>query len=794
MKIPFRQGLVNFARTGENQPAYMKVNASRNYVDLVSAKTSVVVAFAHGKSNYIYTEPVSIDAAWGPIYGTKQWLYWDVDMLTGKRTFGMTDKAPVYAPTAPTRAVGQHWFDTINTTMKVWNGNIWAPAVRVFAGTYDGTTLAFNPAGTQANLRSPVAAGRIIFDAHGKPVRKSNNEFFTTEDNFLVHGETTSTVNLEQGSQVGFANEPIPAYSVVRFTDIGKISLAKYDDLENVALAISTTSVNTGEIGSLIFSGVVTNAFWGFTEVNAPLWVTGAGEISQVEEQNGKKAPIGRVLSPTSILFNPYSRSGSTGGSGGKGDKGDKGDKGEPGLMGPRGLPGADGPVGVKGDPGTKGEKGNTGEKGEKGEKGDMPEIDYAAIIAAVLDRIELPESAPGMLSIEGVSEMTERSTQTYVAKLKVGDGEAITVPVTFKLIGQNATLSNAGQLATLTMDADNTVLTLTAEYIYNGTVLKAIKEVRVKKHAPTLLTLTGLTDMFSGETRQLVATIKYADNTTRVVTTTTAYVSSNVGAATASTTGLVTGQNVLASTAITITGTFKEGENTLNATISASVKAVMPISMNINMTIPTGNGSGTRVIEGKTANLAAVVTFNNGSSATVSPTWSVSSGALGAVSGTGVFTAAMVTADLTGSIIANILYQGVALQATKSVTVGDVPVIVTVFPFYGLLPASAQLNEANVLSLPNRGTKGDRTGQFTLTAPSGQSMIYAYPVSYGAANFLDTSTNFSGGWDGAGGDPTDPAKDGPLNISINMNGVPTMFYVYKTSRAGIGTKTWVVS
>lgn len=794
MKIPFRQGLVNFARTGDGQPMFLKVNASRNYIDIVAIKTPVTVAFAHGKSDYILTEPTNVDSAWGPIAGVKTWLFWDIDTLTGKRTYGTTTIAPVVGAVAP-KVLGQHWFDTATTTMKVWTGHTWLPKIRVFAGTYDGVTLTPNVGGTQAGIRVGVTAGRIIFDANGKPVNKRNGEFFTTEDNFLVHGETSSTVNLEQGSFIGKANEPIPAYSVVKFTDVGWISLAEYEDIENVALAMSTTSVNTNEVGSLVFGGIVTNPYWNFQTLNAPLWVKGSGEVSEEEEDNGKKPPIGRVLSPTSMLFNPYSRSAGAIGDGAKGDKGDKGDPGDVGPPGPRGLPGADsvvaGPTGAKGDTGA------VGAKGDKGDKGDTPVIDYEAIIAAVLDRLELPSSQPGTLEIVGPETITERSNGTYTVTLKIGTGPAVTVPVSIKLTGENAAINNNGLLTTQTMATDGVSLVLEAEYLYNGTVIKATKEVIVTKIAPTLLTVTGLTNTFPNETRQLVTIVKYADGVTKTVTTAATYMTSNAGAGTVNLVGLFTAKSVTANTPITVTATYVEGEHTLSANISATVLLVIPVGMNLTMTVLTG-ANGQKINEGGTAQFAAVITMNDGTSVTVVPSWAVSAANVGSINTNGLFTAALQSSgEATGNVNATIVYQGVALQATKAVTVADVPVVTTVFPYYGLISKTTQLTATTVTGLQNRGTAANRTGNFTLDAGTGTSgtyMVYAYPVSYGLATFLDTSTNFTGGWDGAGGDYTDPSKDGPITVNVTVNGTSIPFYVYKTSRAGIGVKTWTVS
>lgn len=796
MKIPFRQGLVNFARSGDNQSQFMKVNTSRNYVDLVSNKVSVTIAFAHGKSNYILSEPADVTAAWGPIGGVKQWLYWDIDKLTGKRSFGTTKLAPVVADIAPTvRPTDLHWFDTTTTTMKVWTGGSWLPVIRVFAGTYDGTSLVQNTYGSQVDNRQSVAAGRVIYDAIGKPVRKQSGEFFTTEDNFLVTGETSSTVNLEQGSFVAQAIEPIPAYSVIKLTDVGKMSLASYDDIDNVALAVSTIATNTNDIGSAVFNGIIYNPFWNWPKINAPLWVYNSGEVSDTEPVNNKKPPIGRVLTPTTILFNPYTRALANGG-GGNGEKGDKGDPGVAGPQGPRGLPGADGAPGPTGAKGDKGDKGDKGEKGDKGDKGDTPVIDYPAIIAEVLKQLQgqIPTPKPVTLKILGPEEVNERTTTAYAVQLSVDGGDTITVAAVISMAGVEASM-NGNNLVAQTQSADGHTVQLSAQYIYNGTVLDAKLTVKIKKLPPVTLTITGWTDAFPGETRQAVATVRYADGVTNIVTTQSSWISNAPSLAAVVASGLVTAKTVTATTPVAISATFVEGAYTITGSQTANVKVIAPVSMAINMSILTGANAG-NINEGGTARFVAVVTMTNGTTTTVIPAWTTSP-AIGTIDVDGNFVAAQVASNTTADVMGKITLQGVALQATKSVTVVDIPVVVTPAPFFGLVSKTAQLTAANVSALPGRGTGGTKAFTFTLdagTGTTGQYMVYAYPVSYGLANFLDTSTNFSGGWDGAGGDPTDPSKDGPIVVGITINGATVPFYVYKTSRSGIGQKTWTVS
>ena len=114
-----------------------------------------------------------------------------------------------------------------------------------------------------------------------------------------------------------------------------------------------------------------------------------------------------------------------------------------------------------------------------------------------------------------------------------------------------------------------------------------------------------------------------------------------------------------------------------------------------------------------------------------------------------------------------------------------------SIAPYYGL-STDTNITEALVLGLAHRGTAGTNSFVFTMDATpgSGLFMFYAYPVDFGASQFLDSDSGFPGGWDGAQNDIWDPQKWGPVTITVM--GIP--FYVYRTDYEDLGLKTWTVS
>lgn len=380
MKVPFRQGIVSY-QTDTTGSAQFLVSTPTG-VTLYVSPTPTVVAFAHGTANYLFTESRTIDNAWVGNFANKDtWLYWDLNLKTGVRTFGSTSVVPVYGSTAPRNPVtGQHWFDTVNTTMFEWVG-AWNPVVRVFAAKYKTgstfesmstapTKLAFG--GTQASIQKPINAGAIMFDAAGNPLKSSNGHFYTTADGFVTGVATAAAVKIESILVDGIAGESIPAYSVVHFSDFNTIRLANQYSAATKVVGLVSVDAFTGMDVQVATNGIIVNPAWAWTAVNKLLYVNQTGKIVDAPVI-AQQAPIGIVVNPTTISLSVPSAI-NIGPAGPKGDKGDTGAQG-PGGTGPIGATGPQGPIGPIGLTGPQGEKGDTGEKGDIGETGPIGPI-----------------------------------------------------------------------------------------------------------------------------------------------------------------------------------------------------------------------------------------------------------------------------------------------------------------------------------------------------------------------------------------------------------------------------------
>lgn len=334
MNLDFQQGIVTYPTVSGLQTflAY-----GGGFVTLQTTNGRVDITFAHGTHNYLLSESSTVNNAWGPLTaGVDYWLYWDIDTRTGVRTFGATQLAPFYgASFTGTPTEDQHWFDTSARKMYVFQSGAFREAIRVFAAKINSSTLSplgsgiptMPYAGTQAGQNIPgTAAGRIVFDNTGNPIRRVNGQFFTSEDDLFVEGSPVNVVRLESSIINGTANENIAKFQIAKFVSFGHLELAEYEDIGEEAIVIVMEDLTTGQTGTVCVQGLITNPAWNWINVGAPLWVDGdnPGVLTEDDAHVANafihpqgRVPVGRVISPTSIYFDQ--------GLGGKGDRGESG-------------------------------------------------------------------------------------------------------------------------------------------------------------------------------------------------------------------------------------------------------------------------------------------------------------------------------------------------------------------------------------------------------------------------------------------------------------------------------------
>jgi hypothetical protein len=333
MILDFQQGIVTYP-TAVGLQTFLAY--SGGFVSLQTTNGRVDITFAHGQENYLLSESSGVTNAWGPLLnGADYWLYWDINLRTGVRTFGVTQHAPYYGVSfSGTPVQDQHWFDTSARKMYVYDTGAFRNVIRVFAAKFNTST--FTPlgsgsaglpfAGTQAGLNiAGSKAGRIIVDDDGKPIRRVDGRFFTSESDFFINGSPVNVIRLEANILTGTSTTNIAKFQVVKYVDFGMISPSTYNDVGQHAIAMLMEDLTTGETGTVCMQGVIVNPAWNWGVIGALLWCDDTGNLTIVDPHVANafvypqgRVPVARVISSTSVYFDQ--------GLGSKGDDGRDGD------------------------------------------------------------------------------------------------------------------------------------------------------------------------------------------------------------------------------------------------------------------------------------------------------------------------------------------------------------------------------------------------------------------------------------------------------------------------------------
>lgn len=429
---------------------------------------------------------------------------------------------------------------------------------------------------------------------------------------------------------------------------------------------------------------------------------------------------------------------------------------------------------GVRGPKGDTGPMGYDGLAGPTGQAGATPVIDYEQVIQAVIARLPPPTGAAPTLSITGPATVLEGQTAQYLADMVLGT-ESYPLNLPIALATTAAASISTSRLLTAGSVAADTDISLSVSIVNNGQTITAQKTVRISNSVLSSIAVTGLpSTLYEGRTAQLSATAAYNSGSSTNVTALTTFTVS-AGAGTVSASGLFTANLVAVATPFTVTVSYTENGVTKSAIVGSSVLNNVPASLTT-----TGPSA---VAESTTAQYTCTVVNTDGTSATVSPAWAIAPASAGSISAYGLFTASAVAADVSATITATYLADGVVVTSTHAVTVTNVATIV--YPYFGSAPVGAAINEALILGLGSRGPVGSRMNpNMQILDSATTSLYYAYPVSYGPATFTDLGNGFQGGWDGAHKDSGNTA--GPVTVSVTVAGVPTPFYVYQADYPNI--------
>ena len=273
----------------------------------------------------------------------------------------------------------------------------------------------------------------------------------------------------------------------------------------------------------------------------------------------------------------------------------------------------------------------------------------------------------PAALAIDGVTTVNESSTSTYSATVTWDDGSTSTVTPTWSIASTIYAQINSstGVLTTRAVSADQSVM-VTAGYTAGGVTKTVTKSVTISNVPyPTALAITGSASVNENSTATYSAAATWDDGSTSAVTPTWSVSPTTYASTTAS--GLLTTLAVPTNQTISIIANFTAGG--ITKSISKTVTIVnVPYPTDIAI---TGQNS---VNEGSANTYNATVTWDDGSTGSVIPIWSITPSIYATINSNGLLTALTVPSNQSVSVIASVTAGGITKTATKIVTIVNIP------------------------------------------------------------------------------------------------------------------------
>ena len=245
MRNGFRQGIVSHQAGG-----FLQFNGSGN-IDLLGLNRPVVVTIAHKTTDYLHTENNTVTSAWnGPFLATENyWIYWEFNLLTFNRTFGITQLEPVAQSVEPGAGDSQivnvvpgvagigffevldHYVLPANKPLTVLNSTNNDGNYTVLSSSFNGTTGKTTIFVNETIIGS-TADGQITtdIDAFGNPLKTNGRIWYNTGNNvhYKLNGTVWNEVLIVFAAQIlngnTFISQSLKGPSDFTGTQIGDVS------------------------------------------------------------------------------------------------------------------------------------------------------------------------------------------------------------------------------------------------------------------------------------------------------------------------------------------------------------------------------------------------------------------------------------------------------------------------------------------------------------------------------------------------------------------------------------------
>lgn len=313
MRLNFRHGIVKYRTDINGEVNFLQFEASRRAVSIVIGDTPTLISFSHRDANYLVEETISISDAW-ILPEENAWLYWDVNLQNAAVTRSYTLIKPILMEDAPLNPItDQHWYDSSECVMKVWDGSKWNERIRVFAAQFFNGRVIPYEIGSQIGNNEVNDAGYILLDPFQLPLRykpqgEPNNwygRFLTSESWITVANRSSMLSKIDSGNFPVVASEPIPKFSLVQMKPNRRVELARHTDHTTRVCGLILEDMYQSDIADLFCHGFIANDDWNWPEesINKALYCGAHGELTLDYPQSGVYQQVGYIYDQNSIFI-----------------------------------------------------------------------------------------------------------------------------------------------------------------------------------------------------------------------------------------------------------------------------------------------------------------------------------------------------------------------------------------------------------------------------------------------------------------------------------------------------------
>lgn len=380
----------------------------------------------------------------------------------------------------------------------------------------------------------------------------------------------------------------------------------------------------------------------------------------------------------------------------------------------------------------------------------------------------------PVSIEIQGTADVAESTSHSYTFEVTMSDGSKKNVTAdTFTASTASASVTNVatGAVSYADVSSDETV-DLSVGYTEQGIPLADTLTVTIRDIiVPTGLTIIGATSIDEGGTEAYTFEVTMSDGSTKDVTATSA--SADLG--NFNTAGTFNAPaNVTDTSVAVLSASYTENGETVNDTHNVTINNVnnLPVSLEI-----TGVSA---LAEGQTVALVSTATFEDGSTAQVTSTWSRDSGTAASINtGNGVVTAvANVTSASAVVFRASYTADGVTVEDTHPMTVQNTNNLLTSLAITGANSVEEGGGNLNLVATATfeDGSTSNVTSPSTWSIVSGpgsvsNSGVYTPPASVASDTAVVVRASYTDGTETETDTHNITVTDIPVPQSISITG-----------------------